>query len=51
MNWDKLVDFTSRVGFPVAVTCYLLYRWDGLMVQIVQSQTMMIELLRQHMSR
>jgi hypothetical protein len=51
MNWDKLVEFTSRLGFPVAVAAYLLWRWDGLMIQLITNQTMMLELLKRHMGQ
>ena len=49
MNWDKITEFISRLGFPIAVAAYLLWRWDGLMIQLIQNQSLMIELLKTHM--
>jgi len=51
MNWDAIQEFISRLGFPVAVAVYLLWRWDDLMLQLIHNQSLMIELLRQHMGR
>lgn len=48
MNWDKIQDFISRLGFPTALAVYLLWRWDGLMLQLIQNQSLMIELLKRH---
>ena len=51
MNWDKFQELFTRLGFPTGLAVYLLWRWDNLMMQLIQNQSLVIDLLKQHMSK
>jgi len=42
---DDLIAVITNVGFPIAITVYLLVRFDGMMNVLVKSQERMIETL------
>ena len=47
MNLDTVAAFFAKLGFPVAVAAWLLYRVDTLMVKFVENQAMVAVLLQQ----
>ena len=49
MTFEKMIDLVTKVGFPAVLSLYLLWRWDALMQTLIQNQTLLLELLKQHM--
>jgi len=45
MLLEELIAVITNVGFPIAITVYLLVRFDGMMNVLVKSQERMIETL------
>lgn len=43
MNIDAMAAFFAKLGFPVAVAAWLLYRVDNLMAQWVAAQVVVAE--------
>ena len=42
---DELITLITNVGFPIAITVYLLIRFDGMMNSLVKSQENMTEII------
>lgn len=42
---DELVNLVSSVGFPIAITIFLLIRFDNILQKMVTSQEKMILVL------
>jgi len=47
MNFDAIIALFTKVGFPVAVAVWLLYRVDTLMVSWIDTQVRVAILLQQ----
>ena len=43
MNLDAMAAFFAKLGFPVAVAAWLLYRVDNLMSQFITAQLVVAE--------
>jgi len=40
---DELITLITNVGFPIAITVFLLIRFDGMIQNLVKSQERMTE--------
>ena len=47
MDWDKLTIFIKTLGFPIVVAIWFMWKVQGALEQMVVSQAVTVELLRQ----